>query len=177
MNVRKFATVAVAASLLLGTAGCTFMNPIATRIMYAPSDGADASVPNVDARNFMYLTNGTDAALFGSLVNHGLNSSNVKLEYKDAATGGSKQAQFTLLAGQKLDFGYNGTAALKFDLPKKLGGLVSVWLSADNQTGAEIRVPVLDGTLSEYAPLVAQLGTAATAAPTASATPSPTPTN
>ena len=105
-----------------------------------------------------------------------------KLEYKDAATGESKQAQFTLQAGQKLDFGYNtadakNLPALKFDLPKKLGGLVSVWLSADNQTGAEIRVPVLDGTLSEYAPLVAQLGTAATAAPTAGATPSPTPTN
>ena len=32
MNIRKFATVAVTASLLLGTSGCTFMNPIASRI-------------------------------------------------------------------------------------------------------------------------------------------------
>jgi hypothetical protein len=58
MNIRKFATVAVAASLLLGTAGCTFMNPIASRIEYAPSDGTQASLTNVDARNFLVLSDG-----------------------------------------------------------------------------------------------------------------------
>jgi hypothetical protein len=181
MNIRKFATVAVAASLLLGTAGCTFMNPIASRIEYAPSDGTQASLENVDARNFMYLSDGKGhAALFGSLVNRGLDSASVKLQYNDAKINETKQAYFTLLPSQKLDFGYNGTSPLNYNLGGALGGTVTVWVSAGSETGKQMNVPVLDGTLAEYSDLVQKLsGAAPTAEPTAtaSATPSPTPSN
>ena len=44
MNIRKIATVAVAASLMLGTTGCTFVSPIASRIEYAPSDGSQVTL-------------------------------------------------------------------------------------------------------------------------------------
>jgi hypothetical protein len=181
MNIRKFATVAVAASLLLGTAGCTFMNPIASRIEYAPSDGTQASLENVDARNFMYLSDGAGhAALFGSLVNRGLDSASVKLQYTDATSNATKQAYFTLLPSQKLDFGYNGTSPLNYNLAGKPGSTVTVWVSAGSETGKEMNVPVLDGTLAEYSDLVKQLGGAAPKvdpSATPSATPSPTPSN
>jgi hypothetical protein len=177
MNIRKFATVAVAASLLLGTAGCTFMNPIASRIDYAPSDGTQASLENVDARNFMYLSDGQGhAALFGSLVNRGLDSASVKLQYTDASSKETKQAYFTLLPSQKLDFGYNGTSALNYDLGGKPGQTVTVWVSAGSETGKEMNVPVLDGTLAEYTDLVKQIGGSAPAVEP-SATPSATPSN
>ena len=176
MNIRKFATVAVAASLLLGTAGCTFMNPIASRIDYAPSDGTQASLENVDARNFIYLSDGQGhAALFGSLVNRGLDSASVKLQYTDASSKETKLAYFTLLPSQKLDFGYNGTSALNYDLGGKPGQTVTVWVSAGSETGKEMNVPVLDGTLAEYTDLVKQIGGAAPAVEP-SATPSATPT-
>ncbi len=172
MNIRKFATVAVAASLLLGTAGCTFLNPIASRIDYAPSDGTQVNLETVDARNFIYLSDGKGhAALFGSLVNRGLESASVKLQYTDAASKESKDAFYTLLPAQKLDFGYNGTSALNFDLGGKPGQTVTVWVSADSKTGKSMNVPVLDGTLAEYSELVKQIGDS-----TANVTPTPTPT-
>jgi hypothetical protein len=172
MNIRKFATVAVAASLLLGTAGCTFMNPIASRIDYAPSDGTQVNLDTVDARNFIYLSDGNGhAALFGSLVNRGLESTSVKLQYTDAASKETKDAFYTLLPAQKLDFGYNGTSALNFDLGGKPGQTVTVWVSADSKTGKSMNVPVLDGTLAEYSELVKQIGGS-----TANVTPTPTPT-
>ncbi|MFM6966662.1 MAG: hypothetical protein ACKOWI_04810, partial [Rhodoluna sp.] len=155
MNIRKFASVAVAASLLLGTAGCTFMNPIASRIDYAPSDGTQVSLNTVDARNFIYLSDGQGhAALFGSLVNRDLASVSVKLQYTDAKSNEKKDAFYTLLPSQKLDFGYNGTSPLNFDLGGKPGQTVTVWVSAGSETGKSMNVPVLDGTLAEYSELV-----------------------
>jgi hypothetical protein len=173
MNIRKFATVAVAASLLLGTTGCTFMSPIASRIDYAPSDGSQVALENVDARNFIYLSDGKGhAALFGSLINKGLNSTSVKLQYTDATTSEKKEAFYTLLPAQKLDFGYNGGSALNVDLGGKPGQMVNVFVAEGTQTGVLLRVPVLDGTLPEYSELVKQLGAAAPAAE-----PSASPTN
>jgi hypothetical protein len=169
MNIRKFATVAVAASLLLGTAGCTFMNPIASRIDYAPSDGTQVNLETVDARNFIYLSDGNGhAALFGSIVNRGLESASVKLQYTDATSKETKDSYFTLLPAQKLDFGYNGTRALNYDLGGKPGQTVTVWVSAGSDTGKAMNVPVLDGTLPEYAELAKALGGSA---------PEPTPSN
>jgi hypothetical protein len=175
MSIRKFATVAVAASLLLGTAGCTFMSPIASRIDYAPSDGVQVAFENVDARNFIYLSDGNGhAALFGSLVNKGLDSTSVKLQYTDAATSEKKEAFYTLLPAQKLDFGYNGGAALDFNLGGKPGQTVTVFVSAGTETGKALNVPVLDGTLPEYSELVKGLTNGASAP---SATPSASPSN
>ena len=62
MAIRKFVAVAIAASVLLGTAGCTFTNPIASRIDYAPADGSQVDLETVKVRNFVYLTNGTVSA-------------------------------------------------------------------------------------------------------------------
>lgn len=176
MNIRKFATVAVAASLLLGTAGCTFMNPIASRIDYAPSDGTQASLENVDARNFLYLSDGNGhAALFGSLVNRALESTSVKLQYTDAASGEKKEAFYTLLPQQKLDFGYNGASPLNFNLDGKPGQTVTVFVVAGTETGKAMSVPVLDGTLAEYSELVKQIGgSLPSAEPSATASAEPT---
>ena len=175
MNIRKFATVAVTASLLLGTAGCTFMNPIASRIDYAPSDGTQTSLETVDARNFIYLSDGQGhAALFGSLVNRALEQTNVKLQYTDAKTGQKKDSFYSLLPSQKLDFGYNGTSPLNFVLDGTPGKTVTVWVSAGHETGKAMSVPVLDGTLAEYSELVKQIGGSLPStepSPTPSATP------
>ncbi len=176
MNIRKFASIAIAASLLLGTAGCTFMNPIASRIDYAPSDGTQVSFENnIDARNFMYLSDGNGhAALFGSLVNRGVTQTNVALQYTDASSNEKKQTVYTLLPSQKLDFGYNGTSALDFNLGGKPGQTVTVFVIAGNETGKAMNVPVLDGTLTEYSELVKQLSASA---PAVTPTPTPTPSN
>jgi hypothetical protein len=159
MNIRKIATVTIAASLMLGTSGCTFFSPIASRIEYTPSDGSQVTLKHVDARNFIYLSDGKGTgALIGSLVNRGLTSTSVKLQYTDAMTSEKKEAFYTLLPAQKLDFGYNGATALNFDLGAKPGALVTVFVVADGEAGQAMNVPVLDGTLSEYAEIFKGLG-------------------
>jgi hypothetical protein len=159
MNIRKIATVAIAASLMIGTAGCTFVSPIASRIEYAPSDGSQVTLKNVDARNFILLSDGEGhSALIGSIVNRGVSSTSVKLQYTDATTSEKKDAFFTLLPSQKLDFGYNGASALDFDLGGKPGQVVTVFVVADGEAGQGMNIPVLDGTLPEYAELYKGIG-------------------
>lgn len=159
MNIRKIATLAIAASLMLGTTGCTFVSPIASRIEYAPSDGSQVTLKHVDARNFIYLSDGAgNYGLFGSLVNRDLTSTSVKLQYTDGTSGEKKEAFFTLLPSQKLDFGYNGSSALDFDLGGKPGAVVTVFVVADGEAGQAMDVPVLDGTLPEYAELYKGIG-------------------
>ncbi|MEN9961933.1 MAG: hypothetical protein RIS66_346 [Actinomycetota bacterium] len=169
MNIRKIATVAVAASLMLGTTGCTFVSPIASRIEYAPSDGSQVTLKHVDARNFIFLSDGAGHfGLFGSLVNRDLTSTSVKLQFTDATTGEKMEAFFTLLPSQKLDFGYNGASALNFDLGGKPGQVATVFVVAEGEAGQAMNVPVLDGTLPEYAELYKSIGAtmpAATEAP------------
>jgi hypothetical protein len=159
MNIRKLATVTIAASLMFGATGCTFFSPIASRIEYTPSDGSQVTLKHVDARNFIFLSDGEGhAALVGSLVNRGLTSTSVKLQYTDATTSEKKDAFFTLLPSQKLDFGYNGATALNFDLGGKPGSVVTVFIVAEGEAGKAMNVPVLDGKLSEYAEIFKGLG-------------------
>jgi hypothetical protein len=156
MAIRKFAAVAIAASVLVGTAGCTFNSPIASRIDYAPADGSQADLDTVKVRNFVYLTNGTVSALAGSIVNPGLESKTLTITYTDAAVNESKQVSFTVNPGQKLDLGYNGGQALAINLGGKAGDIVTINV-AEGGTSTDLNVPVLDDTFDFYKPIIDSL--------------------
>lgn len=159
MSIRKIAAVALAASVMLGTSGCNFVSPVATLEVYAPSDGAQISFENVKVRNFLYLVN-TDGkgALFGSVVNSGLETQQFKIQYTDAS-GATKDIDYTIAAGQKLDLGYGGGLAQTLDIaPISAGSIVSIFAVAGAEVGQKLNVPVLDGTLAEYQELVKQFG-------------------
>lgn len=163
MIIRKIAAVGIAASLLLGTSACGFMSPTASLEVYAPSDGAQIDLENVKVRNFIYLTNGNGGeALFGSIVNSGLESTTFKIQYTEEASSEKREVAFNLLPGQKLDLGYNGNSALVIDLAGTPGKIANIFVIEGNGTGKEIRVPILDGTLAEYKEIFATLPGAAT---------------
>lgn len=145
--IRKFAAVAVAAGVMLGTAGCNMISHVATNDVYAPSDGAQVDVSDLRARNFLLLTDGTKSILIGSLVNGSANSISASLNYEDG--GAKKTTQVNLNGAQKFDLGYNGTAALPVasDLPAGAIFKIEIAVGGEKQ---ELRVPVLDGTLPEY---------------------------
>ena len=145
--IRKFAAVALAAGVMFGTAGCNMISHVATNDAYAPSDGAQADVSDVRARNFLLLTDGTKSILIGTLVNSGVDPVNVTLNYVD--NGAKKANQASLGGGQKIDYGYNGTAALPVVTDLKAGSLFELTVLANGEK-QELRVPVLDGTLAEY---------------------------
>jgi ABC-type sugar transport system substrate-binding protein len=156
MAISKFAAVAIAASLLVGTAGCTFNSPVASRIEYAPADGSQADLETIKVRNFVYVTNGTLSALAGSIVNPGTQAKTLTISYTDAAVSEQKQVTFTVNPGQKLDLGYNGGQALAINLGGKAGDVVTIKLS-EGSTSTDLNVPVLDSTFDFYKPIIDSL--------------------
>lgn len=158
MAIRKLAAVAIAASLLVGTTGCAFMSPVASRIEYAPADGSQADLETVKVRNLVYVTNGTVSALSGSIVNPSLEPKILKIQYTDAAVNEAKEVTFTVNAGQKIDLGYNGGQALAINLGGKAGAIVRLKVVEGSGTPVELRIPVLDGTFDFYKPIIDSLG-------------------
>ena len=158
MAISKFAAVTIAASMLLGTSGCTFMSPVASRIEYAPADGSQVDLESVKIRNFVYVTNGTVSALSGSIVNPSLEPKTVRIQYTDAAVNEAKEVTFSVNPGQRVDLGYNGGQALAINLGGKAGGVVRINVSEGSVT-EEMRVPVLDGTFEFYKPVIDSLQT------------------
>ena len=156
MAISKFAAVTIAASMLLGTSGCTFLSPVASRIEYAPADGSQVDLETVKIRNFVYVTNGTVSAISGSIVNPSLEPKIVRIQYTDAAVNEAKEVTFTVNAGQRVDLGYNGGQALAINLGGKAGGVVRINVSEGSVT-EEMRIPVLDGTFEFYKPVIDSL--------------------
>jgi hypothetical protein len=163
MAISKFAAVAVAISALLGTTGCTFISPVASRIEYAPADGSQVDLETVKIRNFVYVTNGTVSAISGSIVNPSLETKTVRIQYTDAAVNEAKEVSFTVKPGQKIDFGYNGGKALAINLGGKAGGVVRINVSEGLIT-KEMSVPVLDATFDQYKEVIDSLETVAPSA-------------
>lgn len=156
---RKFAAVAIAAAVALGTTGCTFNSPVASLKAYDPSDGVNATVGKIQVRNLMILTTATgQAAIFGSLVNQNSDAQATDVELHAHSDVSTPEIPVSVGAGEKLDLGYNGGQALPITFSPKPGTLVEmhVTVGADKVT---LNVPVLDGTFKEYAPLVNSIAT------------------
>jgi len=175
MLVRKLGVVAVAAALLMGTAGCSITSNVATKKVYAPSDGNQTDAGNIHARNVLVLSDGTNAFLIGSLTNTGDTAETATIQVTGGAV--SPSVSFSVPAQGKIDFGY--PAALGFvgsqpgiavtgqitgSLPA-VGSNVEVTL--DSSATATMAVQVLDGTVPTYADLMPYLAPT----PTALATP------
>jgi hypothetical protein len=183
--VRKFvAALAVSAALVLGTSGCSLSRNVESLQAYVPSDGAEAAVDGVKALNIIYLTTnvvpkdawaGTEVgAIIGSFVNTTKEPVQIRLQFNEDASEASdvvaaqkrEWVSEVIAPGAKYDIGYNENPGLSAILLKdngtavKPGSLVSVWFAVNNGAGVELRVPALDGSLEQYAPLVANLGNA-----------------
>jgi len=159
MFVRKIVTgVAIGAAVLLSTTGCSITSNIASLQQYSPSDGFSLNYGDVKFRNFFYVVIGDQRHLVGSVVNSGLESQTVTLQYSDAATGLKTNYDLTVEAGQKIDFGFNENEALNFNLLGVAGGTTSFYVLQDGTPAKQFIVPVLDGTLPVYQDVVDDLG-------------------
>lgn len=158
MTLRKFAIAAIAASVMLGTSACTFISPVASRIVYAPADGHQVDLQSLKLRNFVYLTNGEKSALTGSIVNSGTTSSSLTITYTDAAVAENKTVTITVAAGQKLDLGYNGGSALAINLGGKAGDIVSIQVAEGSGEAVLFNIPVLDERFEYFKPAIDSLG-------------------
>lgn len=160
---KRFAARLVASlaiiGLALGASGCSIKRDVESLKPYTPSDGAQVDLAQLKARNFIYLKNrGGAGALIGSLVNSGNEATRATLQFTDAATGQKAEISYQVGAGQKLDLGYNGQNAAAIDLEGEPGQLVKIYVVETGVNGKAMLVPVLDGTLAEYRPILEGLG-------------------
>ncbi|MFM7013926.1 MAG: hypothetical protein ACKOXT_02900 [Actinomycetota bacterium] len=158
MLVRRLATSLAVASLALSLSACSITSNVASLQMYAPSDGQQLDLESTKARNFMYLVSETGSGfLIGSLVNSSNRDRMVKVQYPNPETGETSEVVVELRANSKVDFGYNGNAALPIEVAGNPGQTALIYVLESDSVSAGMQVPILDGTLAEYRMLLDQL--------------------
>lgn len=153
---RSTAAAALGAALVLaGLTGCTFMTPQATTGHYEPSDGISATVGDLEVRNALLLSaDGTSASLLVNIENPTKYGVQVKVQYEDADNAKVDETVH-VNAGSVASFGgADADRIILSGIDAKPGSLFPVFIQYEDATGKQLWLPVLDGSLSEYADLV-----------------------
>lgn len=175
----RLLALAGATAAALALAGCSATNPITTQDEYAASDGVRVTVGEIRGDNLMVLSDGDGApgVLHGGIANDGSEDERVTLTFEGAepTTVDVPAGGVVLLDGTDADGRVDVRLAAVDTIP---GGLVSLTFGTDTWGSSTLSVPVLDGTLPEYAGLVPTPTPTPTptATETAAAEPTPTPT-
>ncbi|UKA56413.1 hypothetical protein LFT45_04035 [Arthrobacter sp. FW305-BF8] len=169
----KMAMAAAALSVgLLALTGCGYVNAQQTSHQYAASDGTRAEVGPVQLRNMLIVSAGENqpGRVIGAVYNS--SSKDVKVTLKGAEGAQTevsvKQNAYTLL-------NESADEAILSTTGGKPGSLVDVQVTEDGtNVNKTVKIPVVDGTLKEYAAYLPGGTPSGTATPGGSATPSQT---
>ncbi|ADG73574.1 putative lipoprotein [Cellulomonas flavigena DSM 20109] len=151
----RAAVAGLAAAAALALTGCSATNPITTLDSYAASDGTAAQVGSVRALNLLVVAEAEGAAgvLTGALSNRSGDDEDVTL-----TVGGGEPVDVEVAAGSSVLVGVTDVPAgyATVEVPVAAvdtapGGLTTVTIASGSSGTTEIRVPVVDGTLPEYA--------------------------
>lgn len=152
MRIRALATVTVATSLLLGTAGCGVFVETATLKPYYASDGVNVTVGDVHFRNVLFVVNDNgDAALVASIVNDGSSLELVSVEVRGATILSTEIGAYPGLTKVGIP---DENPVVFYGAGVVAGEYVDVYVQYGANDGQLISVPVLDGTEAFYAPYV-----------------------
>lgn len=163
MRARAVAAIALSGALAFGLSGCNMYMHVETARYYDPSDGVGASIEGLELRNLLVVSE--DGEL-GNLVGGAVNTSDTDFIFmvQWTAAGSKHQVVLTANANSTTLFGIDEQVLIDpvGEIP---GGLLvaTVHVATGQQ---ELRIPVLDSTLAEYAALT----------PTPVPTPTPTAT-
>ena len=137
----------------LTLAGCSLTNQITTQDEYSTSDGVRFTLGDVRGSNLHVLVaaEGEPGTLQGGLINDSREDRSVTLAIGDEETVVELGPKETVLLGvsDAEDEGYAEVTFKAIDAPP--GGLVAVTVSTPEDGSLDVQVPVLDGTLPEYA--------------------------
>lgn len=159
MKARVVGSVVLALAVAFGTAGCGFITPQSTTKHYDASDGVSGNVGQIDVRNAMIITNATNGTvgnLVVTLVNNDSKSHSLAIE---PGADPTKTQHVTVEPGQVLLLGEKphsatGNNVLIPNFSARPGSLFPVFFQYADATGVELKVPVLDGHITEYSKLV-----------------------
>ena len=169
MKVRAGAAAAIAALVMLGVAACA---PIASLKHYDPSDGVSTTVGQVKVLNALVLSkSGANGNLLFAAYNPTDELIQLNVQYEDGTDRTTAHA--SLLPDTTTNFGYGKKGQfLLSGLDAKPGSLAHIYFQYGDEEGRQLTVPVLDGSLPQYAELLPT----PTPTPTLTATPTPTAT-
>ena len=172
MNIRALASTALAAALLLGTAGCGIFVDSATLKPYSAGDGLNVNVGGLQLRNVLVITDESgDASLVATIVNDTTNVQYLTVEFRT-----DTPIDLTVIANEGLTkVGLaDDNPAIATGTALKAGQYVDIYFQYGGQDGVMMSIPVLDGTYELYAPYAPSLFVPEPVV-TPSATPSATP--
>lgn len=119
-------------------------------VSYPASDGVDLTLGALQADNLLVLTAAENdpGTLIGALTNNGDQAMTVHIGLADSPTAVPVAAHSTTLLGpQHKEIGLAS-------VPAPPGALVELSIDSDVAGAASLQVPVLDGSLPDYASLV-----------------------
>lgn len=171
MKARRAASIALAVSLLVGTAGCTLASD-SVDLKYAPSDGTAADIGELHLLNVIGLSeNGDDVSLLMTIVNDADEDVEVNLQFTDES-GEKDTLTVTVRANSSEQFGGSGDEeVVARNVGAAVGGLLPVYVQYGDEPGKQLQVPVLDGAIAEYADLLPEPEPEPTVEPTPTETP------
>ncbi|MGV3016654.1 hypothetical protein [Rothia sp. 88186D007BW] len=156
MTLKRVSALAAIAGAMLATTGCTYTNQPATTIVYSASDGQMVNLigengqQDIQLRNIMVIAadETSQGRLLGTILNQTEEDATVTLAFP------TETLTLKIPAGQEVRL-EDDKNQLLLDKAGVAPGLLlkDVEVSSTVTPGTEtFNVPVLDGTLEEYAP-------------------------
>lgn len=148
------AVAGLAAALTL--TGCSATNQMTTELEYNSSDGTGGHIGDIKAINFLIASEaqGKPGALLGALQNKGGDDQTVKISLGDDDQTVKVPAGKTVLLGAPGGNSDTDEEIVFESVPEPPGAVVTVTVATKDAGSADLEVPVVDGTLPEYADAV-----------------------
>ena len=173
MRARFAASVAIGAAILAVLAGCNFITPVSTLKHYDPSDGISTKIGDIDIVNALVVSDdGVDGNLLFTAVNNASADAVLNVQYQ--AGTAKKQLTLRVPGDMSVRFGFGSDGQLLLTgIGAHAGSLLPIYFQYGSAQGAQLMVPVLNGSLGSYSTLTPT--PLPTPTPTETLSPTPTP--
>jgi hypothetical protein len=153
LPLRPAALTCLALGLTFGLSACSSTNAMTTVSNDSVTDGVRFELGDVVVSNLMVVTagQGRTGTVLGAVSNHGTDDAEVTIGQGTGSDGTS----FTVGGGDTVLLGLEDGQQVDLDsVSAPPGGLLELSVVSDRAGATTVRVPVMDGTLPEYADLV-----------------------
>lgn len=146
-TLKRAGAVAALSAALLSATGCGYIYTQPTTLVYSASDGVKADVSDVKLRNIMVIA--TDANSEGRVLGTILNDGNEDVTVEFAFESGTQTVQVP--AGEEVRLEDDAHKLIVSPAGAEPGHNLDGTQVTVNGESTEMNIPVLDGTLDEYA--------------------------
>ncbi len=149
-RAQRISLIALIGVGALAVSGCSYINPQSTAHIYSPSDGVRTDLGNLELRNILVVSSGENRP--GRVIGAVFNTSDSEITL---TITGSADSRTRIAVKAHGDYYLNEStdASILSSVSAMPGANETLSLSQDGSAGpkaAELTVPVLDGTLTEY---------------------------